>query len=250
MSLFDRSLELFDRHKYGIIGTLMVHTLLMVVLNFSILHSAPVVPEEQPILMELESPGPEPEEAQQMPPEQGGTPATPVTNLASNVTAAASPQLSPAARQRLAERVEQDLLDMEKAEFERLAQQRKAEGKEIEMPMLDPSKFDKRNYMEQAPKPIKVEGLTTVAYDLVGRAHVVLEVPAYLCKGSGKIVVRVAVDRAGAVIKAELDPAASSALTGCMAENALLSASQARFSASATAQQPQRGTITYIFLAQ
>lgn len=249
MSLLARTLDLFDRHKYGIIGTLMVHTLLMVVVNFSLLHTVPVVPPDEPMMMELDITAPEVQEPEQPPDEQGMAATQQVTNLASNTTA--STKLSPAAQQRMAAGVERDLLDLEKAEFDRLAEQRKAAGKEITMPTLDPSKFDKRNYMEQeAPKPMKVEGLTTVAYDLVGRTHLVLDVPAYLCKGSGRIVVRVAVDRSGVVVKAELDPTASSAITGCMAENALLSASGARFSSSASAAQPQRGTITYVFLAQ
>ncbi len=249
MSLLARSLNLFDRHKYGIIGTLLVHTLLMAVLNFSLLHTVQVVPSEEPMMVELEVAAPEHLEPQQPPDEQGMAAAQQVTNLASNTTA--STQLSPAAQQRMAASVERDLLEMEKAEFDRLAEQRKADGKEVVMPTLDPSKFDKRNYMgQEAPKPMKVEGLTTVAYDLVGRTHLVLEVPAYLCKGSGTIVVRVAVDRSGAVIKTELDPSASSSATGCMAEHALLSASRARFSNSASAAQPQRGTITYVFLAQ
>lgn len=242
--MLDRTLDLFDRHKYGIIGTLMVHTALMAVFVLAQISGQEVVKEPPPILLVMDDPAPDLPEEQ----EDAGAAAN-VTNLASNLTARPEP-ISKAAQARMARNVERELLDMEKDEFDRLAEQRKAEGKEITVPELDPSKFDKSNYMEKEPKPVKVEGLTTVSYDLVGRSDRVLNVPAYLCKGSGKVVVRVAVDRAGNVTKADLDPLASSTATSCMTEHALASASGARFSASAQAPQPQKGTITYIFLAQ
>lgn len=247
MSVLDRTLDLFDRHKYGIIGTLMVHTALMAVFVLAQISGQQVVKETPPILLVMDGPAPDfPEEQEER--EDAGQAAN-VTNLASNLTAQPEP-MSRAAQARMAQHVERELLNMEKDEFDRLAEQRRAEGKEITIPELDPTKFDKSNYMEKEPKPVKVEGLTTVSYDLVGRTDRVLNVPAYLCKGSGKVVVRVVVDREGNVTKADLDLQASTIATGCMAEHALASASGARFSASAKAPQPQKGTITYIFLAQ
>ena len=248
MPMLDRILDLFDRHTYGVIGTLMLHTLLLFFLNISTVdnRTASAVPE--PIEIDLSSDVPEPAPPE---PQPGEATAQDVTNRASNTTADPAEQhLSKAAQERLAQRVDKDLHDMEKEEFDRLADKRKAEGKEITVPNLDPSKFDKSNYMEKAPKPVKVKGLTTVSYDLVGRSDIVLEVPAYLCKGSGKVVVRVAVDRTGQVSKAELDQASTTTVDACMLDNALSSAGGARFSSSTAAPQPQRGTITYIFLAQ
>lgn len=247
MSLIDRSLDLFDRHKYGIIGTLLLHTLLLLVLNISILQRTAVAPREEPLLMEFTDDEPLPEEQEHLP-QQDVVGSQQVTNLASNITA--SPTMSRAAQERMAQHIESDLKSMEQAEFDRLADKRKADGKEIDMPELDPSKFDKRNYMDQKPKPVKVEGLTTVSYDLKDRTDIVLEVPAYLCKGGGKVVVHVAVDRTGTVLKAELDREASTTSSECMRVHALASANGARFSSAANAPQPQRGTITYLFLAQ
>lgn len=250
MRMLDRILDLFERHKYGVIGTLMLHTVLLFFLNINTVdnRTAPAVPE--PIEIDLSNNEPEPPPPE---PQPGEAPATPqdVTNRASNSTADPEEQhLSRAAQERLAQNVDKDLHAMEKEEFDRLAEKRKAEGKEITVPTLDPSKFDKSNYTEKAPKPVKVKGLTTVSYDLVGRSDIVLEVPAYLCKGSGKVVVRVAVDRTGQVTKAELDQTSTTTVDACMVDNALSSAGGARFSNSTTAPQPQRGTITYIFLAQ
>lgn len=105
--------------------------------------------------------------------------------------------------------------------------------------------------MEKAPKPVKVKGLTTVSYDLVGRSDIVLEVPAYLCKGSGKVVVRVAVDRTGQVSKAELDQSFHHDRGRVYAgQCTFLRRWCPLFQLPTAAPQPQRGTITYIFLAQ
>lgn len=252
MHMFDRFLDWFERHKYGVIGTLMLHTMLLFTFAISSVGQRNPPKPPEPIVLELQSDLPV-EPAPEHPPPSGEQHISEnVTNRTSNTTAEASAErpLSRAAQQRMAEQVDQDLHNMEKQEFERLAEERKAQGKEIVVPQLDPSKFDKNNYMEKPRKPVKVEGLTTVSYDLAGRTDIILDVPAYLCKGQGRVVVRVAVDRSGKVGKAELDPGASSTSDACMVDNALSSAGSARFSSSSSAAQPQRGTITYIFLAQ
>lgn len=250
--MLDRALDLFERHKYGVIGTLMLHTVLLFILTIGRVgndHAQPP-PGELQMVMDFaapEEPAPEPE------PETNSRMATgAVTNMASNSTAdlSKSPSLSRSAQERMGRSVEEDLRSMEKEEFDKLAQERKEQGKEITVPQLDPSKFDKSNYMEKAPKPVKVEGLTTVSYDLKGRSDIVLEVPAYLCKGSGKVIVNVMVARSGEVRKVELDASRTTTRDECMVGNAMASASGARFTLSSTAPDPQRGTITYIFLPQ
>ncbi|MEO8733275.1 MAG: hypothetical protein ABI373_02985 [Flavobacteriales bacterium] len=250
--MFDRFLDWFDRHKFGVIGTLVVHTFLIFTLFMGTLKTEGPPVEPPPLELQMdaapEEPTPQPQEKQSQAQDMSGK----VTNLASNSTAKeGSPRpMSQAAKERMAEDVDKNLHDMEKDEFQKLADQRKAEGKEITVPKLDPSKFDPKNYTDKTPKPVKVKGLTTVSYDLVGRTDVVLDVPAYLCKGQGKVVVRVAVARTGEVTKAELDVTSSTTTNDCMVSNAISSASSARFSYSSSSPQPQRGTITYIFLAQ
>jgi outer membrane biosynthesis protein TonB len=251
--MLDSFLDWFERHKYGVVGTLMLHTLLLFILNVSSVGDRNPPPPPEPLALDMElalPPPPEPEPARQ----QEQVPAGAVTNRASNTTAEIAPEqrMSRAAQERMSQQVDRELHEMEQQEFDRLAAQRTAEGKDIVVPKLDTSKFNKRNYMDKgaAPKPVKVKGLTTVSYDLVGRSDIVLEVPAYLCKGQGKVVVRVAVDRTGAVTKAELDGGASTTTDPCMVDNALASAGSAKFSYAPTAPQPQRGSITYIFLAQ
>ncbi len=254
MSAYDRFLDWFDRHKYGVIGTLMLHTLLMAVFSLSSVGDRYPQPPPQNMELDLElaMPKPEPQEEAAVKPGQEDAANPNVKNLASNTTADLNAErpMSRSAQERMAQQVDQDLHAMEQSEFARLAAERTAQGRDIEVPTLDTTKFNKRNYMDKTPKPVKVEGLTTVSYDLRGRTDLVLEVPAYLCKGHGKVVVRVAVDRDGRMNKADLDASASTTTDACMVDNALISARGARFTSSSIAEQPQRGTITYIFLAQ
>ena len=228
--MLESALDLFDRHKYGVIGTLMLHTMLLFVLTMARVYRHPETATANELQVVLAD----------------------VTNRTSNATAEPdrSPPMSSAARARMGQRVEEDLRNLEQAEFDKLAEERRAQGKEVTVPQLDPSKFDKRNYLEKPTKPVKVEGLTTVSYDLAGRSDIVLEVPAYLCKGSGTVAVLVAVDAAGNVRRSELDPARTTTRDECMVEHAMASAAGARFTRSSTAPDPQRGTITYIFLPQ
>ena len=64
------------------------------------------------------------------------------------------------------------------------------------------------------------------------------------------MLIRVEVARGGAVNKAEIDQAGTNTSDECLLENAMASARSARFTSSSSAPDPQRGTITYRFVAQ
>lgn len=249
-NMFGRFLDWFDRHKYGVVGTLLLHTLMLFAMAMSKLPGEEPTKATPEMVMELAEPADMPPDASLQPPLLASVP---VKNLASNSTAATAsrPQMWPgrSAQEHIENNVEEDLKEFEAAEFARLAEERKAAGKEVTMPQLDPSKWNKERYMKTEPQPMKVEGLTTVSYDLQGRTDIDLDVPAYLCQGQGRVVVQVAVDRSGTVSRAELDAARTQA-DACMIEHALTSARTARFNMSSSAPDPQRGNITYTFLAQ
>lgn len=249
-SMFGRFLDWFDRHKFGVVGTLMLHTLMLFAMAMSKLPNEEPSKAQPEMVMELAEPADIPPDADLQPPLLASVP---VKNLTSNSTASTAPQPrtwpGQVAQERIANNVEEDLKAFEAAEFERLAQERHAAGKDVVMPQLDPSKWSKDQYLKNEPKPMKVEGLTTVSYDLKGRTDMVLDVPAYLCQGQGVVVVLVSVDRDGIVTRSDADAARTSA-DACMIEHALASARGARFDRSSSAPDPQRGSITYTFLAQ
>lgn len=248
--MLDRFLDWFERHKFGVVGTLMLHTFMLFAMAMSKLPKENEAKAEQEMVMELAAPQDLPPDPMLEPPLSA---AVEVKNLTSNITAQVQPQMrmypGPQAQEQMASDIEEELLAFEADEFHKRDSARKAQGKEVVMPELDPSKWDPKLYLPKKNEPSRVEGLTTVTYDLVDRTDIDLDVPAYLCMGQGVVMIRVAVGQDGRVRKAELDEGRTHA-DDCMRENALRSAGSARFNSSSTAADPQRGTMTYIFLAQ
>lgn len=248
--MFGRFLDWFERHKFGVVGTLMLHTFMLFGMAISKLSPKNEAAGEQEMVMELAAPEELPPDPMLQPPLSAPVD---VKNTASNSTAEVRPQMrmypGPQAQERMASDIQDELLAFEAAEFHKRDSARKAQGKEVVMPQLDPSKWDPKLYLPKKNEPARVEGLTTVTYDLAGRTDEVLDIPAYLCMGQGAVVINVAVARDGVVLRAALDEGRTHA-DDCMREHALRSAQQARFNAAGAAPDPQRGTMTYIFLAQ
>jgi len=228
-----------------VIGTLTVHTVGLFALTLLHLRTTPQEDEMSEMEMELIS---EEEVLQMQEAIQQDALGIPqeVKNLTSNITAETKPTFSQA---KLAERVENDLRTFEQQEFERLAQERRERGEEVEMPQLDPSKWNKELYMNKAAEPVKVEGATTVWHDLKGRVRE-NDVPGYLCRTQGRVAVSITVDRSGRVQKAEVDPSRSANADECMIEHALRSSQRARFNALSSAPDPQKGTVFFVFMPQ
>jgi hypothetical protein len=243
--MLNRLLDWFEQHKVGVIGTLALHTIGMFLFTVWNIRTTPTEDERSEMRIEVLS-EPEMEELlQDMANEEQGIPQR-VTNLTSNVTAEVKPGFS---QERLTERVENELRQMEQEEFDRLAQERRDRGEEVEMPTLDPSKWNKELYMEKAAEPVKVEGATTVWHDLKDRVRA-NDVPGYLCKDQGRVAIAVQVDRRGVVVKAEIDTRQTSQANECMLEHALNSTRRARFNASSSAPDVQKGTVYFLFLPQ
>lgn len=244
-------LDWFDRHKVGVIGTLMLHT--MVLFFFAVLSIRSGTKEEMAKVFDIEiTPPMTEEEFQQKELQAAEASSQELKSLSSNVTAkTTSPQLSARAQARMAESIEEDLKAMEQAEFDRLREERAARGEEIDMPKLDPSKWDPKRYQEKTePQPTRVEGVAMVEYDLKDRSDQYLHRPGFQCRGGGVVLIRVAVSAEGRVERAEVDPAVSTTTEDCLVEKALDSARNARFNRSSTAVNPQKGWIKYTFLGQ
>ena len=92
-------------------------------------------------------------------------------------------------------------------------------------------------------------GPSVISYDLEGRKAQSLPVPAYKGYGGGDVSVKIYVNKAGRVIKAEVIESASSPDRSLwsFAETA---AKRSRFSSSTTAPDPQIGSILYRFIRQ
>jgi hypothetical protein len=249
--MWNTFLEWFDRHKVGIIGTLMLHTTALFYFAMLDLRSVPEERERSELRADVAPPITDQEFERIEQQIITGTPVE-VKSLSSNVSAQyAEPRLSARAQERMAESIEEDLKAMEQAEFDRLKAERAARGEEIDMPELDPTKWDPERYKQQKEtKPVRVEGVAMVEYDLKDRSDQFLHRPGFQCRGGGVVLIRVSVAADGRVERAEVDPGASSTAEECLVEKALDSARNARFNRSSTAADPQKGWIKYTFLGQ
>ena len=101
---------------------------------------------------------------------------------------------------------------------------------------------------EESDTPQKVSGPVSISYSLPGRYATDLFRPTYQCRGGGTITVNITVNRNGQVTAATV--AAGSTSDACLQEFAVLAAQASRFNTDGTADNNQKGTITYQFVPQ
>jgi len=94
------------------------------------------------------------------------------------------------------------------------------------------------------------QGPTRIYYDLQGRNHTYLPIPIYKCQGSGKIVLVIEVTQKGYVENAKVEESESTSNDECLYETAIGAALLSRFEPNLNAPRTQKGTLTYIFVAQ
>jgi len=116
----------------------------------------------------------------------------------------------------------------------------KQEEKKIEEDKANESQKMAANY----------KGPTRIYYDLQGRNHTYLPIPIYKCQGSGKIVLLIEVNQKGIVENASVIEGESTVKDECLMETAIGSALISRFEPDLNAPKIQKGTLTYIFVAQ
>jgi len=113
---------------------------------------------------------------------------------------------------------------------------------------------DKKKQEEKADESQKMaanyRGPTRIYYDLQGRNHTYLPIPIYKCQGSGKVVLVIEVNQKGIVEMATVVESESTATDECLVETAVGTALVSRFEPNLNAPRTQKGTLTYIFVAQ
>jgi hypothetical protein len=114
----------------------------------------------------------------------------------------------------------------------------------------EPVVVDKRPQFNAQGEKLFYKGPTTISYSLEGRTEVYINPPVYQCQGSGKVVVDIVVNQSGYVVDANINKPKSQITEDCLVEAANRAALTTRFNAKNTAPERQRGTITYIFIAQ
>ncbi len=95
----------------------------------------------------------------------------------------------------------------------------------------------------------KKKGNVTVSYNLKGRKALFLEVPAYLCEGGGQVILEITVLRNGKVTNATVKSTVG-VTDPYLTETAIWAAKRSYFDSSSSFPARQKGTLTYIFVAQ
>jgi len=149
--------------------------------------------------------------------------------------------------------------DMSEEEYERQVVRNSLTEEEFRKYVENRSKYEDLGDEPQAapnqkkeseiPQKVSQAGPSTVIYYLEGRKAYYIRVPAYRCEGASKVVVIIEVSSEGEVIRAVVDEKNSSMLSECYQNAALESAKSAYFSPS-DKQKRQSGRIEYYFIPQ
>ena len=97
---------------------------------------------------------------------------------------------------------------------------------------------------------IEYSGPSSVYYILEGRHKIYLPIPVFKCEGEGLIVVRIVVNQAGRVIQSKVLEGESGVQDDCLYDAALQASKRTRFNVSTSSPIQQIGKITYQFVKQ
>ncbi len=131
-------------------------------------------------------------------------------------------------------------------ETEQISQSDETQTSEGEVPIEE--KIEGNDPKKEEPEPEGKESNnrnSSLTYSLKGRNSIDLPNPVYTCNGSGKVVVKIEVNKNGYVIDTKVDKKRSTTRNECLFDNAMDYARQALFSRSD--QEKQEGSITYYF---
>ena len=251
LPLQKKVLTITSRHRWGIIGTLMFHFMLLTIAYLSEIKQH--VPETFMVLIDPESLDETPEEELERRKEELNKEvdklykqldrSDPIKNVAVNKDyeeqkpTEYKPEMTD-------EEYERELVrnSLNNEEFEKYIENKPTLEKEVIVPK-------KEEVQEKKAQKSAYKGPGTVVYFLKGRSSVYLDIPAYTCEGAAKVTVNIEVTADGRVVKTSIDGDKSFFISDCYKKAALESAQSAIFS---RVQSPeiQKGTIEFQFIAQ
>lgn len=258
----DKLLIFVEKHKYGITFAVLVHLFWFVGLNLYKV-SNPVEMPERRIVMEIEADDYEieltPEQIEALyanSDSQGDLKNIVKDQNDDRETSMDDYSQSSSSNKSARERVE----EYERQAFKDQEAKRKASGEKILKGYDEEVKIYGGDEGEESKSSGSTSdnaygGKTVLTYDLKGRKPKDnndwnIRNPGYRCKGSGKVVVIIIVNKYGEVKDAKLDVSSSSNYSDCMVQNAVKYAKLSKFDFKENAPAMQTGRIYYNFIAQ
>lgn len=254
-------LRFFEKHKYGILGTVLLHFFALSLMSILTIPNAPVENFSEIVMEFAQEPEPEKKELpKEIKQQQDG--AASQSNKA--VNKAAPKMLTKADYNKYDSKLDDDIRKSVEAEIREklkaieqdVISEQRNQGKgysQEEAEALINSK--KQQELETVPE-VKaksegaVDGPTNITYRLENRYDTYIKVPVYLCQYGGEVTINIVVDRKGRVVNAKQDKESSKSTDKCLIDAALKGALNTRFNSSSKAPKLQRGAITFRFVAQ
>ncbi len=247
--------EIYRHNIYGVITTLIFHIIVLIILILSQLHIGDQLKRDTIVLdlslVDIKAPEPEKEKQLQQQLAAVSQPQKPVSGqLVSNRAvndAAKGKDDGISSRDPFFDKAyKNDIAAAKKllSDVNQTLARKIPEIGDIPMP-ADHAEGKTREEVKQS----NFKGKSNIHYSLENRYHALLPIPVYLAEGGGEVIVDIVVGRDGIVLKAEPRPNPSIAdlTTFAYAKQA---AEKTIFNEDPKAPERQKGTITYIFLAQ
>lgn len=262
-----KAIEYVEKHKAGIIGTIIIHVIALVC--FSLWHlPEPQTQTQSVVLLSFEEPEIEEEKIEEPKKEVKEKLATKTPSAESNSNKAVNksgPDLDSKAdynqyeenlKTETRESVDEQIMKELKALEQEVINEQRAQGigyteKEAEALINSKRQSDLKDVPEKkAVSKGAVEGKTNISYRLANRYDVSMFVPVYLCQFGGEVTVNIVVNREGKVVSSKVDNETSKSTDPCLHKAALKAARNTSFNSSAKAPRLQKGSITFQFIAQ
>lgn len=246
-------LEFIERHKIGILTTIIIHLVLVVLFMVIQFGSLKTKKHKQEVLIDFVDPElmektieQKKEEIKKLSNQEFIQNLQKEYNAGRNVAVNQAEHDANQSIDNMVKDIKNELNIKDERQNEAIAPKPKIEEINEKKPLVN----KKQEYTENSRgERTFYKGPTTTTYFLEGRMHVYMNLPVYQCQGSGKIVMDIEVDRSGYVVTATVNKAKSQITDNCLVEAATRSALTTRFK-SGNFSEKQRGWISYIFIAQ
>jgi TonB family protein len=240
----------WNRHKVGILGTIVLNLVLAILFMVFELKSRPYI-HDPSVLVDFDreyeiKPEPEPDEIRPILPKDAIDPKYEWEAIRNIAVDATKEDLNPGLT---------DEKNIDADELYQDAQRIRDQMKQNREMWEEAQTSDAINIPNVEDKNVKpkeqgqFKGPSVISYFLEKRKALRLPVPAYKCEGGGRVVVDIEVLRDGTVSRASID-ASNSVIDACMNAAAIDAAKSSLFNVGTSAPARQQGSITYLFVPQ
>lgn len=251
--LWKQFMELLYIHKYGLMGTIGFHLLLLIFfVSFKINNIKPVpeasilieFPEE--VLEKLE------EEKEEEKKEEKITPTEETEESIKKLlkSIAVNEQLAAQERKKASTEVDDYIKELQQELDQQNANLYKNKNTDNFIKDSIQHSEDEAKRKLDSLQTVFYSGPSSVSYSLKDRYKTFLPIPVFKCENDGHVVVSITVNRHGRVTKAEIIENQSKSKDELLWKTAIDAAKRSRFNENPYAPVLQKGTITYNFVRQ